>query len=175
MSCFRSSNSLCARSLLSLAQTVSIGLRSPLLGRSLTAISPCLRYLLSILKEPFIVKPHLEPLSPSVCLRGGSLESRYMCSPVFLSHYFCLYHAHANFSRDFCAEPAQRKKMRQKNIINRPKKQKIENALEIYPCATPGKTKKNWFLPKNREKNRPLRGAETFLSFKVFELGGSKP
>ena len=159
MSCFRSSNSLCARSLLSLAQTVSIGLRSPLLGRSLTAISPCLRYLLSILKEPFIVKPHLEPLSPSVCLRGGSLESRYMCSPVFLSHYFCLYHAHANFSRDFCAEPAKRKKMRQKSIINGPEKAKNRKRSGDIPlCYTWKNEKELVFTEKSRKKSAAARG-----------------
>ena len=52
LSCFRSSNSLSARSFLSCAHAVSMGLRSPLLGGNLKAVSPFLWYFLSILRNP---------------------------------------------------------------------------------------------------------------------------
>ena len=38
------------------------------------------------LEESFIVKPDLQPLAPTVCFRGSSLESRYMFSPLFFCH-----------------------------------------------------------------------------------------
>ena len=52
LSCFRSSNSLSARSFLSCAHAVSMGLRSPLLGGNLKAVRPFLWFLLSTLRNP---------------------------------------------------------------------------------------------------------------------------